>query len=129
MAKDILRNRHVSVKFAKENNMEWFGIVALLLLLCYSAYPGKVKRLETKVKQLEKKQRGETYMSKLINSLVGKQCIIRSDSFLGFAGKTEVSCKIVDADDEWIRICYTEKKDKQVVKLLRIENIDAIEEQ
>ena len=54
MAKDILRNRHVSVKFAKENNMEWFGIVALLLLLCYSAYPGKVKRLETKVKRLEK---------------------------------------------------------------------------
>ena len=58
MAKDILRNRYVSVKSAKENNMEWFGIVALLLLLCYSAYPGKVKRLETKVKRLEKKQRG-----------------------------------------------------------------------
>lgn len=33
--------------------MEWFGIAALLLLLCYSAYPGKVKRLETKVKRLE----------------------------------------------------------------------------
>ncbi|MFR7667303.1 MAG: hypothetical protein ACLU00_01760 [Mediterraneibacter faecis] len=30
--------------------MEWFGIVALLLLLCYSAYPGKVKRLETRGK-------------------------------------------------------------------------------
>ena len=30
MAKDILRNRHASVKFAKENNMEWFGIVALI---------------------------------------------------------------------------------------------------
>ena len=58
--------------------MEWFGIVALLLLLCYSAYPGKVKRLETKVKRLEKKQRGVAYMSKLINDLVGKQCIIRS---------------------------------------------------
>ena len=49
-------------------------------------------------------------MSKLINSLVGKQCIIRSDSFLGFAGKTEVSCKIVDADDERLKICYTGKK-------------------
>lgn len=110
MAKDILRNRHISVKFAKENNMEWFGIAALLLLLYYSSYLGKIKHLEMKVKQLEKKQRGAMYMSKLINSLVGKQCIIRSDSFLGFAGKTEVSCKIVDADDEWIRICYTEKK-------------------
>ena len=109
--------------------MEWFGIAALLLLLYYSSYLGKIKHLEMKVKQLEKKQRGANYMSKLINSLVGKQCIIRSDSFLGFAGKTEVSCKIVDADDEWLRICYTEKKDKQVVKLLRIENIDAIEEQ
>lgn len=110
MAKDILRNRHASVKFAKENNMEWFGIVALLLLLCYSAYPGKVKRLETKVKRLEKKQRGVAYMSKLINDLVEKQCIIRSEFIFSFAGKTELSCKIIDADDEWIKICYTEKK-------------------
>ena len=91
MAKDILRNRHASVKFAKE-----------------------------------KKQRGVAYMSKLINDLVGKQCIIRSEFIFGFAGKTELSCKIIDADDEWIKICYTEKKDKQVVKLMRIENIESI---
>ena len=45
------------------------------------------------------------------------------------AGKTELSCKIIDADDEWIKICYTEKKDKQVAKLMRIENIESIEEQ
>ena len=44
-------------------------------------------------------------------------------------GNTELSCKIIDADDEWIKICYTEKKDKQVVKLMRIENIESIEEQ
>ena len=40
-----------------------------------------------------------------------------------------MSCKIIDADDEWIKIGYTEKKDKQVVKLMRIENVDSIEEQ
>ena len=61
MAKDILRNRYVSVKSAKENNME---------------------------------------------------CIVRSEFIFSFAGKTELSCKIIDADDEWIKICYTEKKDK-----------------
>ena len=44
-------------------------------------------------------------------------------------GNTELSCKIIDADDEWIKICYTEKKDKQVAKLMRIENIESIEEQ
>ena len=109
--------------------MEWFGIVALLLMLYYSTYFEKVKRLEMKVKRLEKEQRGVTYMSTLINILVGKQCIIWSDSIFSFAGKTELSCKIIAADDEWIKICYTEKKGKQVVKLTRIENIDAIEEQ
>ena len=109
--------------------MEYCGIIALVLLLCYSAYPGKVKRLESKVKRLEKKQRGVAYMSKLINDLVGKQCIIRSEFIFSFSGKTELSCKIIDADDEWIKICYTEKKDKQVVKLMRIENIESIEEQ
>ena len=57
------------------------------------------------------------------------RCIIRSEFIFSFAGKTELSCKIIDADDEWIKICYTEKKDKQVVKLMRIENIESIEEQ
>ena len=60
---------------------------------------------------------------------IGEQCIIRSEFIFSFAGKTELSCKIIDADDEWIKICYTEKKDKQVVKLMRIENIESIEEQ
>ena len=76
MAKDILRNRYASVKFAKENNMEWFGIVALLLLLCYSAYPGKVKRLETKVKRLEKNQRGVAYMSNASEYSIGMPFVL-----------------------------------------------------
>lgn len=74
--------------------MEWFGIVALVLILCYSAYPGKVKRLETKVKRLEKKQRGVAYMSKLINDLVGKQCIIRSEFIFSFAGKRNYPARL-----------------------------------
>lgn len=32
--------------------MEWFGLAAVLILLCYSSYPGKVKQLETVVKSL-----------------------------------------------------------------------------
>ena len=53
--------------------MEWFGIAALLLLLCYSAYPGKVKRLEMKVKRLEKKQRGETYMATITATAIVRE--------------------------------------------------------
>ena len=69
--------------------MEYCGIIALVLLLCYSAYPGKVKRLESKVKRLEKKQKGDNYMSQLIDDLVGEQCTIKSEAILNFAGKTE----------------------------------------
>ena len=95
--------------------MEYCGIIALVLLLCYSAYPGKVKRLESKVKRLEKRQKGDNYMSQLIDDLVGEQCTIKSEAILNFA------------DDEWMKICYTDKKNKQVTKLLRIEAIDEIE--
>ena len=84
--------------------MEYCGIIALVLLLCYSAYPGKVKRLESKVKRLEKKQKGDNYMSQLIDDLVGEQCTIKSEAILNFAGKTELSCTILDADDEWMKI-------------------------
>ena len=113
--------------------MEYCGIIALVLLLCYSAYPGKVKRLESKVKRLEKKQKGDNYMSQLIDDLVGEQCTIKSEAILNFAGKTELEeakyelIALLDADDEWMKICYTDKKNKQVTKLLRIEAIDEIE--
>ena len=102
------------------------SIIAVALLFGIS---GKSKAFGDEGKTIGKKQRGETYMATLINDLVGKQCIIRSEFIFSFAGKTELSCKIIDADDEWIKICYTEKKDKQVVKLMRIENIESIEEQ
>ena len=55
------------------------------------------------------------------------QITIKSEAILNFAGKTELSCMILDADDEWMKISYIDKKDKQITKLLRIEAIDEIE--
>ena len=37
--------------------MEWIGLVALALILCYSSYPGRVRRLETTMKKVERQQR------------------------------------------------------------------------
>ena len=68
-------------------------------------------------------------MSKIISELIGKKCVITTTDALQFVGDTKVKCNVLDVDDEWIKICYTEKKDKQVIKLMRIENIEAIEEQ
>lgn len=107
--------------------MEWVGLVALGLILCYSSYPGKVKRLETTIKKLERKQRGEDSMPKLISALVNKECKIKSDDALRLTGTTEIKCLVLDVDDEWIKVHFEDKKNKQVTKLLRIENIDEIE--
>lgn len=107
--------------------MEWMGFIALVILLCYSSYPGKIKRLEAAVKRLERKQRGENDMSKLINELVNTECKIKSDDILQLAGSTEIKCLVLDTDDEWMKIRFTDKKKNQITKLLRIESIDEIE--
>ena len=107
--------------------MEWIGLVALVIVLCYSSYPGKVKRLEATVKRLERKQRGDDSMSKLISELKNKECMVKSDDALQWVGNAEIKCLVLDSDDEWIKIRFTNKKDKQITKLLRIENVDEIE--
>ena len=107
--------------------MELFGVVAFILILCYSSYIRKVNRLEAAVKKLERKQRGESDMSKLINELVNKECKIKSDDALQLVGGTELQCLVLDTDDEWIKIRFTDKKNNQITKLLRIEKIDGVE--
>lgn len=42
-------------------------------------------------------------------------------------GSTEMKCLVLDTDDEWMKVRFTDKKNNQITKLLRIENIDEIE--
>lgn len=107
--------------------MEYFGVFAFILILAYSSYPGKVKKLEAKIKKLERKQKGENVMSKLINELVGKECKIKSDDVLMLVGSDEMKCLVLDCDDEWMKVQYTDKKNNVITKLLRIENVDEVE--
>ena len=107
--------------------MEYFGIFAFIMVLSYSGLPGRVKRLETKIKNLSKKQKGENYMSKIIHELVGKECFINTDKAYELSGGKYIKCKVLDADDEWIKINYTDKKKNDVTRILRIEDINDVE--
>lgn len=106
--------------------MEFIGWISLIIILCYSSYPGKVKKLENKVKKLERNQKGDYEMSKIISNLIGKECKITTEEVL-LAGSTEVNCSILDVDDEWIKILYADKKGINKIKILRIESLDNIE--
>lgn len=107
--------------------MDWISWVLLIIILCYSSYPGKVRHLESVVRKLEKKQKGENGMSKLISDLHGQQVVIKTDDALQLVGKTELLCHVLDSDDEWLKVQFVDKKSQQITKLLRIENIDEVE--
>ena len=105
--------------------MEWMGWFSFFIILCYSSYPGKVKRLEKKVKKFERNQKGEGSMSKIISSLVGQVCKIRSEEAI--FESLECNCTILEVDDEWVKILHTNKKGDTKIKILRIEDIKNIE--
>lgn len=113
--------------------MEWVGWISLFMLICAINVPGDVKKLkrkvrllETKLKQRESKKEVENVMSLIIQGLVGEECIIESDS-AAFTGMPKVECKVLEADEEWIKISFLDKKKGLCTKIIRIDAIDNIE--
>ena len=111
--------------------MECFGLIAFVLVMCYSSYPTKVKKLESKIKRLERKLRGDGYMSKILNELINKKCILVTnsnagdDAFITVNGRFE--CTILDVDDEWIKFTFTNKKGVVKTHIIRVESIDRVD--
>lgn len=79
--------------------MEWFGVFAFIMVLAYAGYPNKTKDLEKRLKKLEKKQKGENTMSKLIGDLVDKECVLKTDAALEISGSTKLKCHVLDTDE------------------------------
>lgn len=104
--------------------LEWMGWFVFIIILCYAAYPGKVKKLESKVKKLQIKQNGDKKMSKIISDLIGKQCKIEAEDLIL---NENFNCTVLDSDDEWIKFTYTDKKNNIMTKILRIDAINSIE--
>lgn len=98
--------------------MEWIGFVALALVLYYLE---KVEKLEKKMKKLNQKQKGGNPMSKMIMDLIGHRCKLYTDEALSINGKTYIDCLILDADEDWIKFSYTDKKNEEKTTILRIE--------
>ncbi|MBR6670065.1 MAG: hypothetical protein IKL31_04875 [Ruminococcus sp.] len=124
--------------------MEWLGILAFVLILCYSGYPSRVqkaekslKNAEKKIKALERNITGGNDMSDMIKALKGKKCKLTFVDYIDFIEGTlnkVVECTVIDADDEWMKISFTSKKankkskeEKIVNQIVRIENINSIE--
>lgn len=107
--------------------MEFFGVMAFILVLSYSDYPSKTKKIARELKRLKRKLKGENEMSKLLSELVGKDCEIKMEEDTISFASTDLICTVVDVDDEWLKVILKNQKDKLVEKLIRVENIESIE--
>jgi len=107
--------------------LEYFGLAAFVLILSYSSYPGKIKKLEAKIKKLERNLRGEKSMSKILSELINKKCILISDEGLSIVSKREIECIVLDVDDEWIKFTFTDKKGVSKTQILRVESIERVD--
>ncbi len=96
------------------------GFVPLMIIF-YLDHTQKVKKLENKIKKFERKEKGNTEMSRLLKELIGRTPVI-----LGQLFGTD-NWEVVDVDEEWVKLRRVDKKGKEKFKLQRIEDIQTIQ--
>lgn len=99
-----------------------FGLAAFLISISLMGVPAKVKKLELEVKKQKMKEKGETTMSKMLEELKGKECKITFEN-----GIQSHTYKVIDLDDEWLKITSIDKKGNEKTEIVRIENVNEVE--
>jgi hypothetical protein len=110
-----LRNKEIG------GNHMWVWIFLPFLVLIYSSQSKKIKRLEKRLKVIERKEKGDIDMSRLLQEMIGKKPII-TGVYIG-----PDNWEVVDVDEEWVKLRSVDKKGKEKFKLQRIEDIQAVE--
>lgn len=102
--------------------MEYMGFFCFVIIIMYSSYPAKVIKLERKVARLESKQKGDLTMSKMISDTIGKKCkFIHEDD-----SQDAWIYTILDTDDEWVKVSYTDKKGVFKTEIIRIDSVKKV---
>ncbi len=92
-----------------------------LVIMYYIYHSQKVKKLENKIKKFERKEKGNTEMSRLLKEMIGRTPVIVGQLF-----GTD-NWEVVDVDEEWVKLRRVDKKGKEKFKLQRIEDIQTIQ--
>jgi len=110
-----LRNRK------QKGAMMWVVVFILFMIFFYSNNSKKIKKLENKIKKLERKEKGNIEMSRLLQELIGK-----NPTIVGQVFGTSL-WEVVDVDEEWVKLRSVDKEGKEKFKLQRIEDIQTVE--
>ena len=99
----------------------WVWIFFPFLVLIYTRQSKKIKRLEKRLKVIERKEKGNIEMSRLLQELIGEKPTIVGELF----GTN--NWEVVDVDEEWVKLRRVDNTGKEKFKLQRIEDIQTVE--
>ena len=106
----------------------YFGLFAFFMVIVHMSLPSDVTDLKRRIKKLEAKNKarepkGESKMSAIIKSIVGKKCKIHEQDQY-----PENMSRIIEMDEEWVKVVEYGKKGKENNRIIRIDLIQSISE-
>ena len=123
----IVKKKKMCYNISKLRNKEiggshmWVWSFFPFLVLIYLSQSQKIKRLEKRLKVIERKEKGNTDMSRLLKELIGRTPVIAGQVF-----GTD-NWEVVDRDEDWVKLRRVDKKGKEKFKLQRIEDIQTVQ--
>ena len=123
----LVKKKKMCYNISKLRNKEiggshmWVWIFLPFLVLIYSSQSKKIKWLEKRLKVIERKEKGNIDMSRLLQELIGKNPTIVGELF----GTN--NWEVVDVDEEWVKLRRVDNTGKEKFKLQRIEDIQTVE--
>ena len=92
----------------------------LFLVIIYASSEKKIKRLNKRIRRLEKQVKGNQDMSRILEELKGQTATV-TVSGVGF------EYEILDIDEDWVKLSRENKKKEKETQLVRIEDIQGIQ--
>ena len=97
----------------------WIIFIPFLLIF-YASSEKKIKRLNKRIRRLEKQVKGNQDMSRLLEELKGQTVTVTIN---GFGTEYE----IMDIDEDWVKLSREINKQHRETKLVRIEDIQGVQ--
>ena len=98
----------------------WILFIPFMVIF-YASSEKKIKRLNKRIRRLEKQVKGNQDMSRLLEELKGQTVKVTVND--GFGTEYE----IIDIDEDWVKLSRENKKKEKETKLVRIEDIQGIQ--
>ena len=65
-------------------------------------------------------------MSSILLDLVGKRCDLMTDDGEYLTGHPGISCRVLAADEEWIKVAFVDENGNRIARLARIESLERV---